>query len=102
MKINIKYIYNDRYASKHHKEVKIIIKKPKKIHALNLEHLISTYPLQSIVVEDHQIEWDDHFKQIKTSIVKDLMMGGSPICILQQFKPLKSLKKFVKESRNIP
>jgi hypothetical protein len=62
MKININKIYNDRHASKHRKEVKIIIKKPEKNPTLNLKHLTSTYPLQSIIVEDHQIEWDHHFK----------------------------------------
>jgi hypothetical protein len=29
---------------------------------MNLEHLTSNYLLQSIIVEDSQIEWDDQFK----------------------------------------
>jgi hypothetical protein len=45
-------------------------------------NLTSIYPLQSIVVKDSQIEWDNHFKPRKTSIVEDLMMGGNQKCIL--------------------
>jgi hypothetical protein len=41
------------------------MKEPKKKFALNLKHLTSTYPLESIVVKDSQIEWDDHLKPRK-------------------------------------
>jgi hypothetical protein len=60
--MNIQNIYNDWHASKHHKKVERIFKKHFKNLALNLEHLTSSYPLQAIVIEDNQIEWNDHFK----------------------------------------
>jgi hypothetical protein len=48
--MNVNKLYNDRHASKHHKEVKRIMNKPLKKIALNLKHLTSRYPLQLIVV----------------------------------------------------
>jgi hypothetical protein len=39
MTMNINKIYNDRHASKHHKEVKRIMKKSLKEFRLNVEHL---------------------------------------------------------------
>jgi hypothetical protein len=41
------------------------MKKPQKNLALNMKHLTSTYLLKSIIVEDSQIEWDDHFEPRK-------------------------------------
>jgi hypothetical protein len=71
MTTNINKIYNDKHPSKHHKEVKRIMKKTLKILALNLEHLTSSYLLQSMVVEDSQIECDDHFKPNKPPLQKN-------------------------------
>jgi hypothetical protein len=50
MTANVNKIYNDRHASKHHKKVERIMKKPLKTPTLNLEHMPSNYPLQSVVV----------------------------------------------------
>jgi hypothetical protein len=78
------------------------MKKPLKTPTLNLEHLTSSYPLQSIVVKYNQIEWDNHFKPRENSIGKEFIVGGNHICILQQLRPLICWKNTVRKSRNIP
>jgi hypothetical protein len=93
---------NDIHVSKHHKEVKRLLKTPLKNPTLNLKHLTSTYHLESIVVEDNQNWMVWPFKPKKTSIIKNLMMGRNIICILKQFKLLKNWKNTIREWQNIP
>jgi hypothetical protein len=49
MTMNIKNIYNDRHASKHHKRGLNNYEKTLKISRLNLEHLTSKFNLPSII-----------------------------------------------------
>jgi len=58
MTMNVNKIYKDNHASKLHKYVKRIMKNPLKLLHWIYNIWLQNYLLQSIVIENNQIEWE--------------------------------------------